>query len=335
MATKRQTAACPFAMSARCLVLFAVFVDSVPRSAGLVTGFYSSFCPNLEPIVKAGVIAAVQTEARLAASLMRLSFHDCFVNGCDASVLLDDTPTFTGEKTAPPNLNSLRGFEVVDSIKASVEAACPGVVSCADLISLIARDSVIVSNGPWWDVRLGRRDSLSASFDAVEQFIPNPNDDINTLKASFSTLGLSTWDLVSLSGAHTIGKVRCLNIVDRIYNFSGTGLPDPTIELGLLATLQAICPQGGDLNVTTGLDVQTHTTFDNAYYQNLVVYKGILNSDEVLFYAADDTQTIVQQFAVDKSAFFAGFTSSMIAMQNLNVLEAPAGEIRTNCRFVN
>lgn len=55
--------------------------------------------------------------------------------GCDGSVLLDDTPIFTGEKTAPPNLNGLRDFDVVDSTKASVEAACPGVVSCADLIS--------------------------------------------------------------------------------------------------------------------------------------------------------------------------------------------------------
>ncbi|OAE19595.1 hypothetical protein AXG93_3756s1010 [Marchantia polymorpha subsp. ruderalis] len=203
--------------------------------------------------------------------------------GCDGSVLLDDTPIFTGEKTAPPNLNGLRDFDVVDSTKASVEAACPGVVSCADLIShrpgFCHREQ-----RTWCDVRLGRRDSLTASLEAVEQFIPNPNDDVDALKSSFATLGLSTWNL------------------------------------------------GGDLNVTTGLDVQTPTTFDNAYYQNLVVYKGILNSDEVLVSAAEDTRTIVQQFALDKPAFFA---ASMIAMQILNVIEAPAGEIRTNCRFVN
>lgn len=65
------------------------------------------------------------------------------LQGCDASVLLDDTPSFTGEKTAGANINSLRGFDVIDDIKTLVEAACPGVVSCADILALAARDAVI------------------------------------------------------------------------------------------------------------------------------------------------------------------------------------------------
>lgn len=62
--------------------------------------------------------------------------------GCDASILLDDTPDFIGEKTAGSNVNSARGFEVIDSIKAAVEDVCPGVVSCADILAIAARDSV-------------------------------------------------------------------------------------------------------------------------------------------------------------------------------------------------
>jgi hypothetical protein len=58
--------------------------------------------------------------------------------GCDASVLLDG-----GEKTAPANSNSLRGFEVIDNIKTQLESSCPGVVSCADILSVAARDSVV------------------------------------------------------------------------------------------------------------------------------------------------------------------------------------------------
>lgn len=66
------------------------------------------------------------------------------LKGCDASVLLDDTPTFTGEKTAGPNKKSARGFEVVDEIKAAVNSACNGnVVSCADILAAAARDSVV------------------------------------------------------------------------------------------------------------------------------------------------------------------------------------------------
>lgn len=57
--------------------------------------------------------------------------------------MLDDTANFTGEKTAIPNLNSVRGFEVIDTIKSQVENVCAGVVSCADILAVAARDSVV------------------------------------------------------------------------------------------------------------------------------------------------------------------------------------------------
>lgn len=56
---------------------------------------------------------------------------------------MDDTATFTGEKTALPNNNSLRGFDVIDTIKTQLERECPGVVSCADILAAAARDSVV------------------------------------------------------------------------------------------------------------------------------------------------------------------------------------------------
>lgn len=59
-------------------------------------------------------------------------------------MLLDDTDDFKGEKNAPANRNSLRGFEVIDSIKADVEKFCPSTVSCADILTLAAREAVVL-----------------------------------------------------------------------------------------------------------------------------------------------------------------------------------------------
>lgn len=66
------------------------------------------------------------------------------LQGCDGSVLLDSNGVIVSEKGANPNRNSLRGFEVIDDIKAAVEEACPWTVSCADIVAIAARDSVVL-----------------------------------------------------------------------------------------------------------------------------------------------------------------------------------------------
>ena len=64
--------------------------------------------------------------------------------GCDASILLDNSSTIDSEKTAIPNNNSVRGFDVVDDIKTALENACPAVVSCADILAIAAEESVVL-----------------------------------------------------------------------------------------------------------------------------------------------------------------------------------------------
>ncbi|OEL37515.1 Peroxidase 9, partial [Dichanthelium oligosanthes] len=109
--------------------------------SGLSPDYYKFTCPHADEIVVSILKKAIANEPRIAASLLRLLFHDCFVQGCDASVLLDDTEEVVSEKNAIPNKNSIRGFEVIDEIKAALEEACPHTVSCADTIALAARGS--------------------------------------------------------------------------------------------------------------------------------------------------------------------------------------------------
>lgn len=63
------------------------------------------------------------------------------LKGCDASVLLNSTKNNEAEKDGAPNV-SLHAFYVIDNAKKQVEKMCPGVVSCADILAIGARDSV-------------------------------------------------------------------------------------------------------------------------------------------------------------------------------------------------
>ncbi|KAK9699962.1 hypothetical protein RND81_08G207200 [Saponaria officinalis] len=293
----------------------------------LSTNFYSKTCPQALSIVKEGVAEAIKNETRVGASLLRVHFHDCFVNGCDGSILLDNSATIQSEKQAAPNNNSARGFEVVDHIKAKLENACPGIVSCADILAIIARDAVVYYGGPTWDVRLGRRDSLTASRAVANKTIPAPSFNLTNLTSSFAFQGLSFKDMVVLSGAHTVGFARCINFRPHIYN-------DTNIDPTFAKSLQQICPKKGNDVVLQPEDLQTKFIFDNKYYQNLLVHKGLLHSDQQLF-NGDKADKLVQKYATDQCKFFEDFAKSIVRMGNVNVLTGSQGEIRLNCRKPN
>ncbi|XP_057536235.1 cationic peroxidase 1-like [Amaranthus tricolor] len=309
-----------------CCLLWVV-IDSV--SAQLSPTFYSSSCPNATSTIQSAVQAAVNNESRMAASLLRLHFHDCFVNGCDGSLLLDDTANFTGEKKAAPNLNSVRGFEVVDTIKSQVEKICPGVVSCADILALAARDSVVALGGPNWTVALGRRDSQTANQSAANTSLPAPFMNLDVLTKLFSDHGFTTQELVALSGAHTIGLARCTTFRTHIYN-------ETNINSTFASSMQANCPFIGGDNNTSPLD-STSTTFDNAYFSELLGLNGLLHSDQELFSSngTGSTNSTVSFYSSNSTAFFIDFANAMVKMGNLSVLTGSNGEIRTNCRKVN
>lgn len=295
-------------------------------SAQLSPTFYATSCPKALDTIKAAVTAAVKKENRMGASLLRLHFHDCFVQGCDASVLLSGN-----EQNALPNVGSLRGFEVIDSIKAQVEALCKQTVSCADILTLAARDSVVALGGPSWTVPLGRRDSLTANEALANSDLPPPFFDLVNLTKSFGDKGFSLTEMVALSGAHTIGQAQCLNFRDRLYNET------TSIDAAFAASLKPNCPRPtgapGDGNLAA-LDVSTPYYFDNKYYVNLQAKKGLLHSDQVLFNGGG-ADNIVSNFASSAAAFSGAFASAMVKMGNLGPLTGSQGQVRLSCSKVN
>ncbi|KAJ6938477.1 peroxidase 9-like [Populus alba x Populus x berolinensis] len=305
-------------------------------TSGLFPGFYQYSCPQANDIVMSVLRQAIAKDSRMAASLLRLHFHDCFVQGCDASVLLDDSAQIVSEKNSGPNKNSLRGFEVVDEIKAKLEEACPQTVSCADILALAARGSTVLSGGPNWELPLGRRDSKTASLSGSNNNIPAPNSTIQNLISLFKRQGLNDIDLVALSGGHTIGVARCVTFKQRLYNQNGNNQPDHTIEKNYFLDLKSVCPKsGGDSNISP-LDLASPAKFDNTYFKLLLGGKGLLTSDEVLYTGkVGKTIQLVKRYAEDEGRFFEHFAKSMVNMGNISPLTGFNGEVRKNCRLVN
>ncbi|KAL8489819.1 hypothetical protein ACS0TY_025628 [Phlomoides rotata] len=304
-------------------------------NAQLSTTFYANSCSNLSTVVGNVVQAAQQGDARAGAKLIRLHFHDCFVDGCDGSVLLDNAAGILSEKDAAPN-NGIQGFNIVDDIKTAVENVCPGVVSCADILALSSQISVSLTGGPSYEVPLGRRDSRTANRAAANTDLPSPFSPLSTLTSGFAAKNLDSTDLVALSGAHTFGRARCSSFSTRLYNFQGSGGPDPSIDPTYLETLRQTCPQNGNANALENLDQSTPDNFDNAYFVNLQTNRGLLVSDQVLFSTSGgETVPIVNQFGNSQSQFFAAFVASMIKMGNISPLTGTQGEIRADCKIVN
>ncbi|XP_034594565.2 peroxidase 12-like [Setaria viridis] len=145
--------------------------------------------------------------------------------------------------------------KAVNDIRDRLEKACGRVVSCADIVTLAARDSVVLGGGPAYKVPLGRRDGLApASEDAI---------------------------LGALSGGHTVGIAHCGSFEKRLFPTQ-----DPTLNQWFAGQLRLTCPVEGATNTTVN-DIRTPNTFDNKYYVDLlavVAGGGGRRPEQVFFY---------------------------------------------------
>ncbi|KAJ1412296.1 Secretory peroxidase [Sesbania bispinosa] len=316
------------------LGLLIILMTSLVVQAQLKTGFYSSSCPTAEATVRSTVESYFNKDPTIAPGLLRLHFHDCFVQGCDGSVLIAGS---SAERNALPNLG-LRGFEVIEDAKSQLETICPGVVSCADILALAARDAVDLSDGPSWSVPTGRRDGrISLSSQASN--LPSPLDPVSVQRQKFAAKGLDDHDLVTLVGAHTIGQTECRFFSYRLYNFTTTGNSDPTINQASLAQFQALCPKNGNGLKRVSLDIDSPAKFDVSFFKNVRDGNGVLESDQRLW-GDSATRSVVQSYAGNIRGllgfkFNYEFPKAMIKMSNIEVKTGTDGEIRKVCSRFN
>ncbi|KAF8390655.1 hypothetical protein HHK36_025182 [Tetracentron sinense] len=315
-----------------CLILVLLVLG---RGEGqLMENFYGSSCPTVEDIVKQAVTTKFNQTFTTIPATLRLFFHDCFVEGCDASVLIA-SPNGDAEKDAPDNLSLAGdGFDTVIKAKEAVEAQCPGVVSCADILAIAARDVVVLAGGPTYSVELGRRDGLISKASQVTGNLPEPSSNLDHLNSMFRIHNLSQIDMIALSGAHTIGFSHCSRFVNRLYNFSDSSPLDPSLDPDYAKQLMSACPKNFDPSIAVDNDPVTPQLFDNVYYKNLVAGKGLLTSDEVLF-TDRASKSSVKLFAKHSRNFTQAFVTAMIKLGRVGVKVDKQGEIRKDCTAFN
>ncbi|KAM7260877.1 hypothetical protein ACFE04_026352 [Oxalis oulophora] len=289
-------------LSAKVVELLSGAQTRIGVANGLSMQYYTMRCPMAEFIIKNTVNQALQADPTLAAALV----HN------------------TAEKDSPGNL-SVRGYEVIDDAKDQVESQCPGVVSCADIIAMAARDAIFWAGGPVYDIPKGRKDGRRSKIEDTIN-LPFPTFNASELITVFSKRGFTAQEMVALSGAHTLGVARCSSFKGRL-----SSSIDPNMDSDFAKTLSKTCTAGD--NAEQPLD-PTRNTFDNFYYNTLIRKSGVLFSDQTL-YTNPRTRAVVNNYALNQAMFFFDFQQAMVKMSTLDVKEGSRGEVRDNCRKIN
>ncbi|GLT70550.1 hypothetical protein SLA2020_426230 [Shorea laevis] len=303
----------------------------------LSTTYYQKTCPDFENIMRNTITSKQLSNPTTAAATLRLFFHDCMVDGCDASVLISSNSFNKAERDADLNL-SLSGdaFEVIVRAKTALELSCPGIVSCADILAVATRDLVTVVGGPFYKVRLGRKDSMVSKVDRVEGNLPRQNMTMDEIISHFTAKGFSVQEMVALiGGGHTIGFTHCKEFADRLYRYNNTTPTDPKLNPKYAAALKKMCKNyTTDIGMSAFNDVMTPSKFDNMYFKNLLRGLGLLMSDTAM---VDDgkTRPLVELYAVNQTAFFNDFSHAMEKLSVYGVKTGRKGEVRRRCDAFN
>ncbi|CAA7037635.1 unnamed protein product [Microthlaspi erraticum] len=314
------------------LVFVVPSISSAPPVTSLTKDYYQKTCPDFGKIVRETVSTKQVAQPTTAAGTLRLFFHDCFLEGCDGSVLIATNSFNKAEKDDDLN-ESLPGdaFDIVTRVKTALELACPGVVSCADILAQSTRDLVTMIGGPFYEVKLGRKDGFESKAHKVRGNIPLPNHTVQDMMSIFTKNGFTVREMVALSGGHTVGFSHCKEFADRIFGPK----PDPELDAHFSGVLKGLC-KDYKVNKTMAafLDPITPGKFDNMYFKNLKRGLGLLASDHILF-KDKSTRPFVDLYAENQTVFFEDFARAMEKLGTVGVKGDKDGEVRRRCDHFN
>jgi len=328
----------------------ALLLATVPSAQAkeLEVGYYGKKCKGVENVVKWHVIRAIKANRRTGAALVRLLFHDCFVRGCDGSVLLDassDNPH--PEKEAPVNIG-LAAFDVLEEIKAAVEKRCPGVVSCSDILIYAARDAAsALSNGHvHFAVPAGRLDGFVSKADEAQAELPDSTHDVQQLIDNFARKNFTVEELVILTGAHSIGQGHCSSFRGRLSE------PSSQITPAYRDLLNYKCSQGSNPPVDNNVRDEDYDVvakfvagftsrvrkipdfLDNSFYHNNLAKIVTFHSDWTLLTHKEALGHVVE-YAENGTLWDEDFSESLLKLSKLPMPAGSKGEIRKKCSVVN
>ena len=311
----------------------AVATMAMTAESKLTPDYYAQSCPQMTKLISDVVTSKQISSPTTAAGALRVFFHDCFLNGCDASILVSSTPFNRAERDSDINLSLPGdGFDVIVRAKTAIELSCPGIVSCADILALATRDLVTMLGGPFYTVRLGRKDSFGSISKGVDEKLPRSNSSVSDLISIFADRGFSIQELVALSGAHTVGFAHCKEFADR---FGANRPTDRSVDPRFAEGIRSACKNYSSRpTVAVFNDVMTPNKFDNMYFKNLKRGMGLLATDQAL---AEDPRTrpFVDLYAADEAAFFRDFSRTIEKLSVYGVKTGRQGEIRRRCDQIN
>uniref|UniRef100_A0A1D1ZJ47 Peroxidase n=1 Tax=Anthurium amnicola TaxID=1678845 RepID=A0A1D1ZJ47_9ARAE len=305
--------------------------DGVEEDPGLVMNFYKDSCPQAEDIIREQVRLLYKRHKNTAFSWLRNIFHDCAVQSCDASLLLDSTRRTLSEKETDRSFG-MRNFRYLDTIKEALERECPEVVSCADILVLSAREGIVAVGGPYIPLKTGRRDGRRSRAEVLEEYLPDHNESMSAVLDKFGEMGIDTAGVVALLGSHSVGRTHCVKLVHRLYPEV-----DPSLNPDHVPHMMKKCPDSiPDPKAVQYVrnDRGTPMKLDNNYYRNILDNKGLLLVDHQLAYDPR-TRPFVLKMAKSQDYFFRHFSRAIQVLSENNPLTGSKGEIRKQCNVAN